>query len=148
VDTPIERLHAALLTLSGDRKNFPRTRKLLESGKTRIAQKLGEEAIEVALETVKGDRARRRPGERRSSLSARGAMDRHGDLAGGSLGRDGPAGKNLGLAEKLPKVTARTAPRLTADRRRQNTVPPKGARAMRCCSWKTMTGWLSSWSRG
>jgi phosphoribosyl-ATP pyrophosphohydrolase len=57
VDTPIERLHAALLTLSGDRKNFPRTRKLLESGKTRIAQKLGEEAIEVALETVKGDRA-------------------------------------------------------------------------------------------
>jgi len=57
VDTPIERLHAALLTLSGDRKDFPRTRKLLESGKTRIAQKLGEEAIEVALETVKGDRA-------------------------------------------------------------------------------------------
>lgn len=57
MDTPIERLHAALLTLSGDRDNFPRTRKLLQSGKTRIAQKLGEEAIEVALETVKGDRA-------------------------------------------------------------------------------------------
>lgn len=57
MDTPIERLHAALLTLSQDRESFPRTRKLLQSGKTRIAQKLGEEAIEVALETVKGDRA-------------------------------------------------------------------------------------------
>ena len=54
MDTPIERLHAALLTLSGDRKNFPRTRKLLESGKTRIAQKLGEEAVETVIEGVRG----------------------------------------------------------------------------------------------
>ncbi len=57
MDTPIERLHAALLRLSGDRDSFPRTAKLLHGGKTRIAQKLGEEAIEVALETVKGDRS-------------------------------------------------------------------------------------------
>jgi len=57
MDTPIERLHAALLRIAGDRDSFPRTAKLLQGGKTRIAQKLGEEAIEVALETVKGDRA-------------------------------------------------------------------------------------------
>jgi len=56
-ESPIERLHAALLTLSLDGNSFPRTRKLLQSGKTRIAQKLGEEAIEVALEAVKGERA-------------------------------------------------------------------------------------------
>jgi phosphoribosyl-ATP pyrophosphohydrolase len=56
-ESPIERLHAALLTLSGEGGNFPRTRKLLQSGITRIAQKLGEEAIEVALESVKGERA-------------------------------------------------------------------------------------------
>jgi phosphoribosyl-ATP pyrophosphohydrolase len=57
MDTPIERLHAALLQLSGDGDRFPRTAKLMQGGKTRIAQKLGEEAIEVALETVKGDRS-------------------------------------------------------------------------------------------
>lgn len=56
-ETPIERLHAALLTLSGEGGDFPRTRKLLQSGTTRIAQKLSEEAVEVSLETVKGDRA-------------------------------------------------------------------------------------------
>jgi phosphoribosyl-ATP pyrophosphohydrolase len=55
-ETSIERLHAALLALSGEGENFPRTRKLLQSGTTRIAQKLSEEAIEVSLETVKGDR--------------------------------------------------------------------------------------------
>ncbi len=57
MEMPIERLHAALLRVSGDKEQFPRTAKLLQAGKTRIAQKLGEEAIEVALETVKGDRA-------------------------------------------------------------------------------------------
>jgi len=56
-ETPIERLHAALLTLSGEGEDFPRTRKLLQSSITRIAQKLSEEAVEVSLETVKGDRA-------------------------------------------------------------------------------------------
>jgi phosphoribosyl-ATP pyrophosphohydrolase len=55
-ETSIERLHAALLTLSGEGGDFPRTRKLLQSGTMRIAQKLSEEAIEVSLETVKGDR--------------------------------------------------------------------------------------------
>ena len=56
-ETPIERLHAALLTLSDEGEDFPRTRKLLQSGTTRVAQKLSEEAVEVSLETVKGDRA-------------------------------------------------------------------------------------------
>ena len=108
MDTPIERLHAALLTLSHDRDSFPRTRKLLQSGKTRIAQKLGEEAIEVALETVKGDRA---AGVLESAdllyhlvvlWTLRGIwpaeiweeMDRRE--------------KTLGLAEKLPKLAGET----------------------------------------
>jgi phosphoribosyl-ATP pyrophosphohydrolase len=57
-ETPIERLHAALLLqLAGDSDRFPRTARLLHGGKTLIAKKLGEEAIEVALEAVKGERS-------------------------------------------------------------------------------------------
>jgi phosphoribosyl-ATP pyrophosphohydrolase len=57
MDGSLERLHAALRGLSSDGDNFPRTRRLLLGGSTRVAQKLGEEAIEVALEAVKGDRS-------------------------------------------------------------------------------------------
>ena len=57
MNSPLERLHAALLGLTSEGDSFPRSRKLLQSGPTKAAQKLGEEAIEVALEAVKGDRA-------------------------------------------------------------------------------------------
>jgi phosphoribosyl-ATP pyrophosphohydrolase len=52
----IERLYAELLLNGNDAKRHPRTAKLLAAGRSRIAQKLGEEALEVALEVVKGHR--------------------------------------------------------------------------------------------
>ena len=108
MDTPIERLHAALLTLSHDSDSFPRTRKLLQSGKTRIAQKLGEEAIEVALETVKGDRA---------AVVLESADLLYHLVVRWTLMGIWPAEvweemdrreKTLGLAEKLPKLAGET----------------------------------------
>jgi phosphoribosyl-ATP pyrophosphohydrolase len=52
----IERLYAALLVRGADGEQHPRTAKLLSGGASRIAQKLGEEALEVSLEIVKGNR--------------------------------------------------------------------------------------------
>jgi phosphoribosyl-ATP pyrophosphohydrolase len=52
----IERLYAELLVRGGDDKRHPRTAKLLSAGASRIAQKLGEEALELSLEVVKGNR--------------------------------------------------------------------------------------------
>ena len=52
----IERLYAELLVRGGDDERHPRAAKLLSGGSTRIAQKLGEEAVELALEVVKGNR--------------------------------------------------------------------------------------------
>jgi phosphoribosyl-ATP pyrophosphohydrolase len=110
MDTPIERLHAALLTFSQDRDSFPRTRKLLQSGKTRIAQKLGEEAIEVALETVKGDR---------TAVVLESADLLYHLVVLWTLMGIWPAEvweemdrreKTLGLAEKLPKLATESEP--------------------------------------
>src|SRR6516225_742707 len=110
MDTPIERLHAALLTLSHDRDSLPRTRNLLQSGKTRIAPKLGEEAIEVAPATVKGDRA--------AVVLESADLLYHLVVLWMLLGI-WPAEiweemdrreKTLGLAEKLPKLTGETEP--------------------------------------
>jgi phosphoribosyl-ATP pyrophosphohydrolase len=54
---PIERLHAVLLAHGQDHLRFPRTAKLLRSGTGHIAKKVAEEAVEVALDAVKNDRA-------------------------------------------------------------------------------------------
>jgi phosphoribosyl-ATP pyrophosphohydrolase len=56
MSSAIDRLYALLLQHGSDEARFPRTARLLAGGPTRIAQKLGEEALEVALETVKGNR--------------------------------------------------------------------------------------------
>ena len=52
----IERLYAELLVRGADDERHPRTAKLLSGGRSRIAQKLGEEALEVSLEVVQGHR--------------------------------------------------------------------------------------------
>jgi phosphoribosyl-ATP pyrophosphohydrolase len=57
MQSPIERLYSAILSKGNDEARFPRTAKLLLSGRTHIAKKLAEEAVEVALDAVKGDRA-------------------------------------------------------------------------------------------
>jgi phosphoribosyl-ATP pyrophosphohydrolase len=53
----LERLYASVLSHGSDGTRFPRTAKLLRSGKAHLAKKLAEEAVEVALDVVDGDRA-------------------------------------------------------------------------------------------
>jgi putative (di)nucleoside polyphosphate hydrolase len=53
---PLDRLYEGLLTHGHDGERHPRTAQLLSGGPRRMAQKLGEEAVAVALETVAGHR--------------------------------------------------------------------------------------------
>jgi len=53
---PINRLYEDILKHGEDQIRFPRTAKLLAGTKVRLAQKLSEEATEVALEFAVGDR--------------------------------------------------------------------------------------------
>ena len=52
---PIDRLYAAVVARKGAPAGSSRTAKLLATGTPKIAQKLGEEAIEVAIDAVNGD---------------------------------------------------------------------------------------------
>ena len=52
----IERLHAAVLAAKRSDPAVSRTARLLRSGDAKIAKKLAEEAVEVAINTVNGDR--------------------------------------------------------------------------------------------
>jgi phosphoribosyl-ATP pyrophosphohydrolase len=59
----LERLYAAVLHINGsvacESEPTPsRTAKLLQMGMMKVARKVGEEAIEVALDAVQGERAR------------------------------------------------------------------------------------------
>ena len=53
---PIERLYAAVMARKGAPAGSSRTAKLLATGTPKIAQKLGEEAIEVAIDAAIGNR--------------------------------------------------------------------------------------------
>ena len=52
----IEKLHDAVEARRGADPVSSRTAKLLAAGRGKMAQKLGEEAIEVVVDAVKGDR--------------------------------------------------------------------------------------------
>jgi phosphoribosyl-ATP pyrophosphohydrolase len=52
----LDRLHATILAKRGADPTQSYTAKLLGSGTAKIAQKLGEEAIEAVIEAVRGDR--------------------------------------------------------------------------------------------
>jgi len=54
----ILRLHAAVLTARSRDPAFSRTAKLLSEGMPKMAKKLAEEAVELGLEAVQGDRQR------------------------------------------------------------------------------------------
>jgi phosphoribosyl-ATP pyrophosphohydrolase len=110
----LDRLHGALDDVSAD--NHPRTPKLLGSGVRKAAQKVIEEAGEVALEAVKRD--------------ARGVVCESADLLYHLvvLWRRvgvGPAdvwsemhrrADRLGIAEKLPKAAERNSSSPKSDR--------------------------------
>jgi len=53
---PIERLYAAVAARKGAPAGSSRTAKLLATGTPKIAQKLGEEAVEVAIDAAIGNR--------------------------------------------------------------------------------------------
>jgi phosphoribosyl-ATP pyrophosphohydrolase len=50
-------LETAIADVRGGRKTSPRTSRLLAAGVPRMAQKLAEEATEVVIEAVRGDRS-------------------------------------------------------------------------------------------
>jgi phosphoribosyl-ATP pyrophosphohydrolase len=52
----LDRLHAAILAKCGADPATSYTAKLLSRGTAKIAQKLGEEAVEAVIEAVRGDR--------------------------------------------------------------------------------------------
>ena len=52
----LDRLHAAILAKRGGDPAISYTAKLLGRGTAKIAQKLGEEAVEAVIEAVRGDR--------------------------------------------------------------------------------------------
>lgn len=52
----IERLHEAVTRVSRNRADQSRTAKLVQSGRAKMAKKLVEEAAEVTLDAVGGDR--------------------------------------------------------------------------------------------
>jgi len=56
-DHMLDRLHAAILARRGADPASSYTAKLLTRGTAKIAQKLGEETVEVVIEAVRGDRA-------------------------------------------------------------------------------------------
>jgi phosphoribosyl-ATP pyrophosphohydrolase len=53
---PIDRLYAAVLARKGAPAGSSRTAKLFATGTPKIAQKLGEEAVEVAIDAATGHR--------------------------------------------------------------------------------------------
>jgi len=55
-DHTLDRLHAAILGKRGADPAASYTARLLRRGTAKIAQKLGEEAVETVIEAVRGDR--------------------------------------------------------------------------------------------
>ena len=53
----IMELEAAIADMRGGRKTSPRTARLVAGGLPRMAQKLAEEATEVVIEAVRGERS-------------------------------------------------------------------------------------------
>jgi phosphoribosyl-ATP pyrophosphohydrolase len=52
----VERLYQAVLSRRGDPPAASRTAKLLAAGRAKMAQKIGEEAVEVAIDAIRADR--------------------------------------------------------------------------------------------
>lgn len=52
----LARLYATILDRRGADPEFSHTARLFARGRAKIAQKLGEEAVEAVIEAVKGDR--------------------------------------------------------------------------------------------
>jgi len=99
----VDRLYRAVQSRRGNPPASSRTAKLLAAGPTKMAQKLGEEAVEVAIDAVRGNRT--------AVISESADLLYHlvvlwaemgippGDVWAEMAGREAA----LGIAEKLPK---------------------------------------------
>ncbi len=56
MDDSLLRLYQAVLNAQAGEPGFPRTAKLLADGVAKMAKKVAEEGVEVAIDAVKGDR--------------------------------------------------------------------------------------------
>jgi len=105
---PIERLYAAVLARKGAPAGSSRTAKLFATGGAKIAQKLGEEAIEVAIDAALENRA----GvvlESVDLLYHLAVLWAHHGIAPEEIWAEMARREAMmGLAEKLPKPTAAT----------------------------------------
>lgn len=101
----IRRLEDDLALVRAEPKRAPRTARLLEEGVAKMAKKVGEEAVELALDAVAGKREAV-IGETADLLYHLVVL-----LDGLGIGWDEVADEleqrraRLGIAEKLPKVT-------------------------------------------
>ncbi len=79
----LDRLWQVIKSRRGADPQTSYTARLFARGRTKIAQKLGEEAVEAVIEGVRGDRGKARRRKRRSALSPVCAVGRHRGLAVG-----------------------------------------------------------------
>jgi phosphoribosyl-ATP pyrophosphohydrolase len=57
-DHTLDRLYATINSRKDDDRNTSRTARLFSRGRAQIAKKVGEEAVEVMIEGIRGDRAK------------------------------------------------------------------------------------------
>jgi len=76
----IERLYASVLAARAADSEASRTARLMRDGISKMAKKVAEEAVEVSIDAVAGNR-RAGPRKRRSNLQSRCAMGRVGRYA-------------------------------------------------------------------
>lgn len=111
----ILRLHAAVLVARSRDPALSRTARLVGEGLPKMAKKLAEEAFEVGLEAVQGDR-RRTILESADLLYNLVVLWSEIGIAPEDVWREMDRREQLyGIAEKLPKIGRKSARRLTPE---------------------------------
>jgi phosphoribosyl-ATP pyrophosphohydrolase len=99
----IDRLYAAIQDARTQNPTFSRTAKLLSEGLPKMAKKVVEEAVEVGLDAVQGDR-RRVIEESADLVYNLAVLWAQSGIAPGDVWREMERRERLyGMAEKLPK---------------------------------------------
>jgi len=102
----IDRLERDLALVRADPGRAPRTARLLEEGVAKMAKKVGEEAVELALDAVAGER-RAVIGETADLLYHLVVLLDALGVGWGEVGEELERRRTrLGIAEKLPKPSA------------------------------------------
>ena len=120
---PIERLYRSVLSCKAAGSVSPRTEKLLGEGIAKMAKKLAEEAVEVGLDAVMGNRAEviEESADLIYNLCVIWAA---AGIAPAEVWREmARREKMMGIAEKLPKPPKAAKPRASADTRAR-PLPP------------------------